>query len=406
MTVPARRCTRRSSTAVAAAVAVTVAMHLTGTANVSLASTVRESAPRVAAITNQVKVPDPLPAGAPGSIISSTRLSTSPPGAIGYRIVYQSRAVDDRPIAVSGLAYIPTGKAPKNGWPVLSWAHGTTGLADKCAPSTRPGLLENALALGFTRLGIAVVATDYEGLGTPGRHPYLVGVSEGRGVLDAVRALRALRGKTISNRFAVWGHSQGGHAALFAGELAATYTPELQLVGVVAGAPPSQLSRISDALAGSRARGYVLMVVAGLAAADPLLDPATVLGPKGLEALPRVDTGCTESLFAAANRTTFDQLVQPGALAAPQWAAALAANEPGQVRTAAPILIVHGDRDEIIPVETSETLRVKLCALGNRVQRNVYAGQDHTGAALGSLLDVSAWILDRFANRPAATGCA
>ena len=95
--------------------------------------------------------------------------------------------------------------------------------------------------------GYVVVATDYPGLGVPGIHPYLIGVSEGRAVLDSVRAARALPDAGASNRFAVWGHSQGGHASLYTGELAASYAPDLKLVGVAAAAPATYLAELFDA---------------------------------------------------------------------------------------------------------------------------------------------------------------
>ena len=92
--------------------------------------------------------------------------------------------------------------------------------------------------------GYAIAATDYPGLGTPGPHPYLVGDSEARAVIDSVRAARSFPGLENSTRYAVWGHSQGGQAALFTGMIAKSYAPELQLVGVAAAAPATDLSAL------------------------------------------------------------------------------------------------------------------------------------------------------------------
>jgi dipeptidyl aminopeptidase/acylaminoacyl peptidase len=126
---------------------------------------------------------------------------------------------------------------------VASWAHGTSGLADTCAPSKDPGVVSGTPYLReLLDAGFAVVATDYEGLGTPGLHPYLVGESEGRSVLDAARAAAALPDAGASSNVIVYGHSQGGHAVLFAGELAPSYAPDLNLLGVAAGAPPRPTS--------------------------------------------------------------------------------------------------------------------------------------------------------------------
>ena len=344
-------------------------------------------------------------AAPPKRLISAEPIGTKIDGATGYLVRYRSQASNGEPIEVTGAAFVPDGTPPKDGWPLLSIAHGTTGLADACAPSSRLSFLELNVAKIFLASGIALVQTDYEGLGTPGRHPYLVGVSEGRGVLDIARAARELPGNKIGSRVVVWGHSQGGHSALFAGELAADYAPDLQLVGVVAGAPPSQLTGISASIETSPFRGYIFMVAAGLAAADPTLRLDQLLTPKGLETISIVDTGCTDAVFKAFASGSLSSYVNLDALTKPPWSTALARNEPGSRRTGAPILIVHGDRDEQIPIDTSAALLKKLCALGDNVERKVYPGASHAGAALTSLADVQRFVSDRFAGKPATPVC-
>jgi pimeloyl-ACP methyl ester carboxylesterase len=354
--------------------------------------------------TSLVSTVQPTTGGA-GTLLSATPITGAPGGTTGYKVRYQSVSPAGAPIEVTGLAYIPKAKAPTGGWPVLSYAHGTVGLADRCTPSSNISAIETTVAGAFAALGFAVVASDFEGLGTPGRHPYIVGVSEGRGVLDIVRAARQIPGATVSNRFVTWGHSQGGHAALFAGELAATWAPDLKLLGVAAGAPPSQLTNVGDSVATSPFRGYMFMVAAGLQAADPSLNLSDVITAKAQEILPVVDTGCNSQIFAAFNKVPLDQLLVKDGLARDPWKSALAANEPGKVKTNAPILIIHGDKDEQIPVETSAALKKKLCALGNSVERKIYPGQDHGGAALASLFEVTAWLSLRAAGLPASNGC-
>lgn len=332
------------------------------------------------------------PTNGAGQLLEAVPLAGVSKTSRAYRVRYRSVSPSGAPIEVTGLAYIPAGKAPVGGWPVLSYAHGTVGLADRCAPSKRLSGIETTVAGTFNAIGMAVVASDFEGLGTPGRHPYLVGISEGRGVLDIVRAARSIPGSDLSSTFVVWGHSQGGHAALFAGELAATWAPELKLAGVVAGAPPSQLTDVAASIENSPYRGYFFMVAAGLNAADPSLDLSLALTPTALALLPVVDTGCNAEVFKAFSADPFDSLVNRRALNENPWRGALLANEPGQVRTSAPILIIHGDQDEQIPVRTSETLKKKLCALGDSVERRVYAGQNHGSAALVSLFEVGLWL--------------
>jgi pimeloyl-ACP methyl ester carboxylesterase len=341
----------------------------------------------------------------PGTLISSELLKNPPFATTGYLVRYRSTSAAGKPIEVTGVAYIPKGRAPVGGWPTLSYAHGTVGLADRCTPSKNISALETTVAGTLAAAGIAVVASDFEGLGTPGRHPYLVGISEGRGVLDIVKAARQIPNANLSNRFITWGHSQGGHASLFAGELASTWAPELKLLGVIAGAPPSQLTNVGDAVQDSPFRGYVFMVAAGLHAANPSLDLSAVLTPKAQKILPVVDEGCNQAVFNAFAKDPYEDLIIRKGLENGPWKAALAENEPGQAKTDAPILIIHGDRDEQIPIETSATLKKKLCANGSTVERRVYEGQDHGGAALVSLFEVAAWIAERVADVPATNKC-
>src|SRR5205085_6311204 len=147
-------------------------------------------------------------------------------------VLYRSTAMDGSKIAVSGLVSVPKGKAPKGGWPVISWSHGTTGIADSCAPSKTPkaplvGYVDPQLNT-WLREGYAVVRSDFEGLGTPGVHPYLIGHSEARGAIDIGRAARQLYPK-ISKSWLSAGHSQGGQAALYAAADGPKWAPELKL---------------------------------------------------------------------------------------------------------------------------------------------------------------------------------
>lgn len=340
-----------------------------------------------------------------GMLLTSSPLPTSPDGSLGYQIRYRSYSLNATPIEVTGVAYVPDRPAPKNGWPILSFAHGTVGIADRCAPSKNISPIETVLASTFNSLGIAVVQSDLEGLGTEGRHPYLVGVSEGRGVLDAAKAIRSLPGQTIGLRLVVWGHSQGGHAALFAGELAKTWAPRLSLKGVVAGAPPSQLGTVRESLTFSPFRGYLLMVAAGMKAAYPELDLNVVLTPKGVEIFPVVDRGCNNAVFSEVNKYPLADLVNIGGLKDPAWATALAENEPGVRKISAPVLIVHGDADEQIPIETSATLKRTMCSVGTSVTRRIYPGADHGGTALLSLFEVTAWLKNRIDGKATPNGC-
>src|SRR5271168_1093014 len=172
-------------------------------------------------------------AGAPGTLVRQEVIDGAPLGAITYRVLYRSTGLDNKPILVSGVVIVPPGDPPPGGRPIVAWAHPTSGVVPRCAPSLAIFLFEQIQGLrSFVREGYVVAATDYPGLGTPEPHPYLVGASEARAVIDSVRVAATLPGAGGGKKFVVWGHSQGGHAALFTGILAKTYAPELELLGV------------------------------------------------------------------------------------------------------------------------------------------------------------------------------
>jgi len=174
----------------------------------------------------------PLPSGPPGTLIRTEAVSHPPEGSKEWKILYLSRSYTGKPTAVSGLLFVPTTTPPTHGRAVVASTHGTIGVASYCAGSTLGAKYWPAIdgLKEFLRAGVVVVAPDYEGLGTPGPHPYLVGRSEAWAALDAVRAAHRFASAQAGTRFAVFGASQGGQAALFTGQEAASYAPELRLV--------------------------------------------------------------------------------------------------------------------------------------------------------------------------------
>lgn len=183
--------------------------------------------------------------GTSGSLIRVEAMQGAPSNASAFRILYRSTGLHGEPIAVSGVVVVPADTPPASGRPIVAWAHPTSGIVPRCAPSLALFLFQDMPGLrDMLARGYVVVATDYPGLGTCGPHPYLVGVSEGRAVLDSVRAAAALASAGAGKRFAVWGHSQGGQAALFAGLLWHDYAPDLVLTGVAATAPATDLETL------------------------------------------------------------------------------------------------------------------------------------------------------------------
>src|SRR5579862_70197 len=208
--------------------------------------------------------PEPLPKLAHGTPIWARRITGGaalPSAAANYQMLYETLGPDGRAIAVSGTIAVPAGTPPAGGWPLVSWAHGTTGNAPQCAPSrsSEPNV-EQRMLDGFVKRGYAVALTDYEGNGTPGPHPYFVASSLARDVTDAARAARAID-PAIGQAWIVMGHSEGGTVALATGALDSRYAPELHLVGVVSYAPGTYLEGLlQSALLGDAPNGSLVFV--------------------------------------------------------------------------------------------------------------------------------------------------
>ncbi|WP_290470902.1 lipase family protein, partial [Leifsonia sp. 71-9] len=200
------------------------------------------SAPGIARFYDQ---PDPLPAGGPGAVIRSAPTLGAPAGAVATRILFHSTDLNGRPVVNSGLLVAPDSPAPTGGRTIVSWGHPTTGVAEGCAPSRSFDPYDSVEGLtDFLNRGYAVVYTDYTGMGTAGPDSYLVGDTEGRNVLDAARAARAVLGRDGSDRIVLWGHSQGGQAVLFAARLARSYAPELDVRAAAVAAPATDLASL------------------------------------------------------------------------------------------------------------------------------------------------------------------
>ena len=361
------------------------------------------------------EAPSPLPEGPAGTIIRSETIKGFHPMATAYRVLYKSTGYDGSPTAVSGFILVPDGPAPAEGRQVIAYTHGTVGVASNCAPSLvtnpeqQPLLVEGGSEL--LEAGYVVAASDYQGLGTPGPHPYLVGDAEGMNALDGVRAARNLTEANAGEEFAVWGHSQGGHASLFTGQLAATYAPELQLVGVAAGAPVPNLEDLF-AVNIKTTVGRVLIAMA-LQSWAKVYDDANldqIVTPVARPLVGRIAKNC---LY---NRNQILASV-PAALAldltflhtppweAEPWKTIAETNAPGATRTNAPILIVQGDADKIVAPDVTARLVDTLCAEGETVDLRVLPRIGHLETGHVAAPDVLRWIADRFAGRRASTIC-
>src|SRR3954470_14095267 len=262
-----------------------------------LAAPANAAVPKGPASTTFYTPPKTLPKGSHGAPVWQRKLSGKAvlkSAASNRLLLYRSQSVGGKATAVSGTIAVPKGKAPKGGWPVISWAHGTVGIADACAPSKigTQANYDSPLLNSWLKAGYAVVRTDYEGLGTPGPHPYLIGSSEGRSTLDMVRAARKLN-PDIGKQLVIAGHSQGGQAALFAASLAKKWTPELKLNGTVAFAPVSHLSEQSTLLGALTSpvglAPLAAMILRGIDIGDPSLNVQSYLSDAAKALYPQID---------------------------------------------------------------------------------------------------------------------
>jgi alpha-beta hydrolase superfamily lysophospholipase len=356
--------------------------------------------------------PDPLPSGAPGDIIWTEQLVT-PEGMVGWRVLYHSQSVAGQDIAVSGLIYAPedteeeSSSAAADDRVVFAWAHGTVGLGDDCAPSKDPGGGSSELAARYVQRGLVVAMTDFEGLGTPGVHPYVVGLSEGRGMLDSVRAARNLTATRAGDQTILGGHSQGGGAALVAGEIAPTYAPELDVLGVVAGAPAAELRLIASAVSNGPYFGYLAMAAAGFHAAYPNLPLDAVLTPVAIDELEQVDDLCAADIISRFAGRVPSTVVAADPGTVEPWASLLEENSPGVRQPASPVFMFHGDADEVIPAAASQLVLDRYCRAGGvvPVERRVYPGQSHAGVLAAAQPDIDAFIEARLAGDDPASSC-
>ncbi len=366
--------------------------------------------------------PRPLPAGPAGSLIRSARVNGIPgvpSGATVWRILFHSTTIYGGDLAESGYVIAPGSSPPAAGYPVIAWAHGTTGFAAPCAPSlftdaggaSRPYLLPGLAS--YLRAGFVVAAADYQGLGvTDGVHPYLLGASEGRAVLDATRASRQLSGLRTANTVVIYGHSQGGHAALFAGEMAPTYAPDLHVIGVVAAAPATGLSTLISIIGtpvGQQFLPFSIPTSYSWTQTYRDLPASDVFTPSGEQfASTEVTKGCLASV-ADAIRTqhlTPIQVFPASAETNPVVIAHAQANDPGRVRTTVPLLVLQGTKDMTVPPPLTDTFVTgKACPVGDTVQYLHVTGATHGTVVIIGAPSILQWMEGRLSDSPAPTTC-
>ena len=332
-----------------------------------------------------------------------------------WEVRYRSRTLKDEAITVSGWIAKPDPRKhprPAKGYPVLAFAHGTVGLADACAPTRRSTprdtipLLEDFLDRGFV-----VTATDYQGLGTAGLHQYLVGPTEGRSVLDSVRAARDFAGAGAAA--ILFGHSQGGHAVIFANELAGSYAPELNILGTIGSGTGivDSAGQMLQHIKTSPYKGYLVMVGLSQNAAygDAEVPLSRWFTPAGIEAAQALNSICVDQLVSTYGALDADYLFVEGAPLATTTGRydPLRDATPGLRVGASPMLMIHGRYDPQIPARALVPWVEETCGRG----QNIYLRWFDTGHRVPyeapSVVQpvLTSWIEDRFAGLPAPSSC-
>lgn len=357
--------------------------------------------------------PPPSVRATPGVLLRSQPLPRgAPPGAHAWRILYTTTRDAHTPTVASALV-LAADQFPAGPRPVLAWAHGATGITPDCAPTLDDDPLGNGGMPELDQIlanGWVVVATDYPGLGTSGPHPFLIGQGEARSVLDAVRAAHRLSAVTLADRTVVWGHSQGGNGALWAGILAPTYAPDVGVIGVAALAPGSNL----PVLARLWSSGSSAILGAYLITAYRDTYPDVHLNDY-------VGRGATLAVAELADRCLSASRVYLSGLPLLLFGRSIWATDPdtgpfgARLREntptgpiAAPVLIAQGDADTVVTPASQATYVHDRCASGYPVDYRTYPGRGHVdllasdSPALPYLLR---WTRDRLDGAPAASTC-
>ena len=316
--------------------------------------------------------------------------------ATGRRVSFVTEGA--RGVISTSTGLVLTPKTNKKNRLVV-WAHGTTGIADKCAPSSNYNVFwpeARAAVAEMLSRGWTVAAPDYQGLGTAQEHPYLVGLSEAKSIIDSAKAARNLDA-ALSTQYVIYGHSQGGQGALFANQIATAYDGNLVLKGTAAVAPVSNVDAFAPLIPGTPGQGYLVMGLYGLNAVEPTYLPITVLAPQARQKLPVLQTGCLYEVLDAYAPLTANQLLVGGSLPA-NWINKLKQyDNPAQTAPTAPIYLVQGTDDEAVPAFiTEELLLPQLQQYTQPVQFVEVVGANHDGAVTATTDQVGDWIAAHF----------
>jgi pimeloyl-ACP methyl ester carboxylesterase len=354
--------------------------------------------------------PQPLPVAPAGTLIRSERFAgyNLPKGASAVRILYHSRALNGEDIAASGVVLIPAGKPPQDGWPVIVWAHGTSGVARRCAPS-----LMKDVAYGDEGLmpmvadGFAVIAPDYAGLGTPGAHQYDNKIPQANDVAYSVPAAHAAVAD-LGKKWVAIGHSQGGVAVWGVAELEASLEdPDYAGAISVAGDMSFEAFEAHDAETFDTVTNlYWPYTAFGIKSSYPSFDVARMLTPPVLARYKDVTTrGCWYYAYAALKEIGAQRAVKPGWDEAPEARQynqdSRSANKP----IGGPLMVLAGDDDKSVAIANIEAGVKDARRIGLQIEYVHRPGLDHDPLMEKTTQLQLAWARNRLAGKPWSGNC-
>lgn len=377
-----------------------------GYANV-VAST-RAADSRQAELGAFYEVPPDLVAGDPGTIIRSQHITAPEVHGSVWRVLYRSQDDHDRSTASSGLIFAPAGAGADR--PVIAWAHGTAGLGPTCAPSRGSSPLAHADWINDALdRGWVVAATDYAGAGGTGvGEKYLVIADQGRDVLNAVRAARALPDTGAGDRFATYGESQGGLISLAAGALATTYAAELKLEGIGAVAAASDTGSAMQHSWDKPLAGWLLgtHLVRAWTRQYPNLDADAVLSDAGREHYQEIaDDSCVFDILGALINPQMGPFFRTDPTTDPAWHAAFLANKAPLPPPGASVFIAHGLADPLIDPAYSAGVVERYCAAGSAVKTLWMAGVGHIDSSIVAAPTYLGWVADLLSGGQPPSNC-
>ena len=349
-------------------------------------------------------------AGPMGQVVRQEPLGISVANGTAERILYRTQRADGTTTFSSGMVFIPDNDKAGTSRPVVAWAHGTVGMGDQCAPSriNQPtgniGWVSQMLAKGWV-----VTATDYAGLGTPGTEGYLVGGDEARDVLNSVRAARDIPSAHAGKTFAIFGHSQGGHSAIFSAADSTSYAPELHLVGTAAAAPAAELTAVLDANSSSLL-GWAIgpEVLTAWPSAYPSLDPQAITTSEGYKNYKRIANQCIlQAVLGGQARSALKQeFFRTSISKVPSWQAVAQAQTAPTLPSSQPLLVAESLSDTVIPPSTTALYMQRGCRAGSDLTELWVDKVSHPELAEVVAPQVIGWLADRFAGLPASSNCA